>query len=209
MHLSPPGVWYGPLFACAVASLAASAGAAAPERVYRDKCAICHDDGGGGAPRLGVRPDWSSRLSQGRAVLHRNSIDGIPGTAMVARGGFPELTDAEVVAAVDYLLASVGVAPDLPLPPTGVRAAKAAGPAAPFRPVDDATLLRTAQAALAGEKDIAMNSVRIAAKDGVVTLAGVVENGDQIRRAGAAVAALQGVRRIENNLQTKGMFNWD
>lgn len=97
----------------------------------------------------------------------------------------------------------------MPLPPTGKRAASPARPAVPFQPVDDATLSRNAHAALAGEKDIVMNSVRIAAKDGVVTIAGVVENGDQIKRAGAAVAALQGVRRVENNLQTKGMFNWD
>lgn len=180
-----------------------------PSQTYHEKCAICHDGGGGGAPRIGNRAEWAGRLEQGRAVLHENTLKGIPGTAMVAKGGFPELSDAAVIAAVDFMLTTVGVRPGDPLPATRKVAIVAAKPAAPAQPVDDGTLAANVRSAIAREKDIVLSGMKIAAASGVVTLAGVVDTGDQIKRAAAAAAAVPGVARVENNLQTKGMFAWD
>jgi len=53
---------------------------------------------------------WEPRLEQGVATLYDHAINGYTGSAgmMPARGGNPTLSDAEVQAAVDYMLAAVG-----------------------------------------------------------------------------------------------------
>src|SRR5690606_2622334 len=71
-------------------------------------CSACHDSGAGEAPRIAVPADWTERFAAGRAALHANAIRGIPNTAMAPKGGFAELSDTEVVAAVDYMLARTG-----------------------------------------------------------------------------------------------------
>ncbi|MGH8620110.1 MAG: c-type cytochrome, partial [Burkholderiales bacterium] len=82
--------------------------AAAPptpgEATYRAACATCHDAGTAGAPRLGDRAAWAPRLKPGVEALYRVGLNGKPGTAMVAKGGYARLTDAEVRAAVDYMV---------------------------------------------------------------------------------------------------------
>lgn len=82
--------------------------AAAPlagEAPYKTACAACHDNGTAGAPRLGDRAAWAPRLKQGLDALYRVGLAGKPGTAMVAKGGYARLTDAEVRAAVDFMVA--------------------------------------------------------------------------------------------------------
>jgi len=87
-----------------------AAGAAHPaeplpgEAPYRTACAACHDSGTAGAPQLGDRAAWAPRLKQGMYPLYRAGLYGKPGTAMVAKGGYARLSDAEVRAAVDYLV---------------------------------------------------------------------------------------------------------
>jgi cytochrome c5 len=75
------------------------------EAPYRTACAACHDNGTAGAPRLGDRAAWAPRLKQGMDALYRAGLYGKPGTAMVAKGGYARLSDAEVRAAVDVLVA--------------------------------------------------------------------------------------------------------
>jgi len=94
----------------AAISLATAGGveAAAPppgEATYQTACASCHDGGTAGAPRLGDRAAWAPRLKQGMDVLYRVGLNGKPGTAMVAKGGYARLSDAEVRAAVDFMAA--------------------------------------------------------------------------------------------------------
>jgi len=76
------------------------------EKVYRLACAACHDSGTGGAQVIGDREGWRSRLDKGMDMLVRHSIDGFSGAVgdMPPRGGHPQLSDAEVEAAVCYLL---------------------------------------------------------------------------------------------------------
>ncbi len=77
------------------------------ERVFRADCATCHVRGKAGAPRVGHPDDWTKRLAHGRATLVKRAIQGYSGPAgdeMPARGGNDELTDAEVSAAVSYIL---------------------------------------------------------------------------------------------------------
>lgn len=89
----------------ATAGIAHAAAPSEGEVPYKTACAACHDQGTAGAPRLGDRAAWAPRLKQGVDALYKVGLAGKPGTAMVAKGGYARLTDAEVRAAVDFMVA--------------------------------------------------------------------------------------------------------
>lgn len=93
-----------------VAPVAAEATPAAPkpdlahgQQIYRQSCAVCHDKGIAGAPKLGDATAWSARLAQGMDVLYSTALRGKG--AMPAKGGNPSLADSDVKAAVDFMAA--------------------------------------------------------------------------------------------------------
>ncbi len=97
---------------CEAAQVAASSGSddaggepMGGEEVYSSACAGCHSSGAMGAPRLGNAGDWAGRIDKGTDTLYSNAINGI--NAMPAKGGNASLSDDEVKAAVDHMLASV------------------------------------------------------------------------------------------------------
>jgi len=75
--------------------------------VYGRACALCHAAGVAGAPKPGDKADWAPRIAQGVEVLYKHSIEGFTGArgVMPARGGNPTLTDDDVKAAVDFMVA--------------------------------------------------------------------------------------------------------
>ena len=77
---------------------------AAGERIYQGKCALCHDDGEAGAPRLGNPRQWSKRAGQSVEQLTSHAFDGFEGTwgEMPAQGG--DLSRDEIEQAVRYML---------------------------------------------------------------------------------------------------------
>lgn len=77
--------------------------------IWLGTCGNCHARGVAGAPLIGDTAAWAPRIVQEPAVLHAHAIDGYvgpDGTMMPARGGNPSLTDAQVRAAVDYMVAA-------------------------------------------------------------------------------------------------------
>jgi len=76
------------------------------EQVYKNTCSICHRVGLKGAPRLGDREDWVSRLAQGSEVLYGHAVNGYRGRkgSMPSRGSNAKLSENEVKAAVDYMV---------------------------------------------------------------------------------------------------------
>jgi c(7)-type cytochrome triheme protein len=74
--------------------------------VYTKVCTTCHATGLAGAPRYGNGGDWAPRLANGVPSLYQSALKGTP-KGMPAKGGHMTLPDAEVKAAVDYMLASV------------------------------------------------------------------------------------------------------
>src|SRR5690349_20535211 len=88
--------------------IASSTYAASGDEVYKSACSTCHDSGAGQAPRVTHRDEWVSRWQRGRDAMYEAGIKGVPNTAMAAKGGFSKLSDAEVKAAVDYILARTG-----------------------------------------------------------------------------------------------------
>jgi cytochrome c5 len=196
--------------------------AATGEAVYKAKCSACHDSGAGLAPRITVRADWIDREARGRNAMHESALKGIPSTAMGAKGGFMELSDAEVRETVDYMLTRVGFRDNLaaqPAKPTPVAPPPSQRAA---MPVDDATLVNRVAEAL--QKSLAPNArielyegeatlrgvtIRVGVRDGVVILSGAVEKSDLIPRAQAVTQAVAGVRRVESRLVAAGMFDFD
>ena len=75
--------------------------------VYQTVCAACHGAGIAGAPKVGDRAVWNSRIAKGTAALYKNSIEGYVGSAgvMPAKGGRVDLSDELIQAAVDYMVA--------------------------------------------------------------------------------------------------------
>ena len=76
------------------------------KQIYQRSCASCHDSGAGGAQVIGDRDGWRSRIAKEMEELLRHSIHGFTGAVgdMPPRGGDPTLDDAEVAAAVCYLV---------------------------------------------------------------------------------------------------------
>lgn len=71
------------------------------EEVYAS-CAACHDSGTLSAPIVGDVAGWAPRIAKGIEKLYSNAINGI--NNMPAKGGNGALSDAEVKAAVDYMV---------------------------------------------------------------------------------------------------------
>ncbi|MDP2263113.1 MAG: c-type cytochrome [Hydrogenophaga sp.] len=77
------------------------------KKVYNSVCAMCHAAGVAGAPKPGDKADWGPRIAQGNDTLYKHSIEGFTGAKgmMPARGGGSALTDDDVKAAVDFMVA--------------------------------------------------------------------------------------------------------
>jgi cytochrome c5 len=77
------------------------------EATYKQTCFACHAAGVAGAPKLGDKAAWGPRIAQGNDTLYMHSIKGFQGKAgmMPPKGGNMSLSDADVKAAVDYMVA--------------------------------------------------------------------------------------------------------
>jgi cytochrome c5 len=82
---------------------APAAGKADGKGIYEKSCAACHGTGVAGAPKLGDKAAWAPRLGGGADALAASAIKGK--NAMPPKGGNAALSDADVKAAVDYLIA--------------------------------------------------------------------------------------------------------
>lgn len=75
--------------------------------VFNNTCSMCHASGAAGAPKPGDQADWAPRIAQGTDVLYKHAIEGFTGAkgVMPARGGAATLSDDDVKAAVDHMVA--------------------------------------------------------------------------------------------------------
>ncbi|WP_314438461.1 c-type cytochrome [Massilia timonae] len=98
------------------AAPAATAPAAAPaiasadsgKKAYDAACIACHGAGIAGAPKFGDKAAWTARLGQGANVMYEHALKGFQGkTGFMPPKGGSTLPDAEVKAAVDYMVAAV------------------------------------------------------------------------------------------------------
>jgi len=79
------------------------------EKTYKMACSTCHNTGMAGAPKFGDKAAWKDRIAKGNDTLYEHAIKGFKGATgfKLAKGGRKDLSDADVKAAVDYLVGSV------------------------------------------------------------------------------------------------------
>ena len=80
--------------------LAADAGAT----LYEKQCKVCHEKGLLAAPVFGNKEAWAPRIAKGIDTLHMHSTKGF--NKMPAQAS-AEVSEAQVHAAVDYMVAAV------------------------------------------------------------------------------------------------------
>ncbi len=73
--------------------------------VYETTCMACHGTGVANAPKFGDKKAWAMHLMHGTEHVYENALKGKG--AMPPKGGNLTLSEAEVKAAVDYMLGAV------------------------------------------------------------------------------------------------------
>src|SRR3546814_2139638 len=76
--------------------------------IFNNLCTGCHTSGVGNAPTMD-KSHWAARITQGTETLYTHAIDGYTGPdggIMPPKGGNPALTDEQVKATVDWMLAN-------------------------------------------------------------------------------------------------------
>ena len=79
-------------------------------QVYRAVCIACHAPPGvGGAPALGDGNAWAARIAQGKDTLIDHALHGFSGSTgiMPMKGGRIDLSDEEIIGAVEYMVEQV------------------------------------------------------------------------------------------------------
>ena len=89
------------VFALGSLLLAVQANAGGKE-IYDGTCVACHGAGVLGAPKIGDKAAWAPRLATGVSTLHASALKGKG--VMPPKGGNAGLADADVTAAVDYMV---------------------------------------------------------------------------------------------------------
>ncbi len=77
------------------------------EQVVKAQCVKCHEEGVGGAPKIGDLEAWVQRIKQGLGYVVHSAIRGHGG--MPPRGGQANLTDAELRSAILYMYNPAGL----------------------------------------------------------------------------------------------------
>jgi cytochrome c5 len=86
----------------AAAAAAGKPGAADGKVVYDKVCVACHQVSVAGSPRMGDKEAWAPRIKTGTDSLLQSVIKGKG--AMPPRAGNPALSDAEIRAAVEFMV---------------------------------------------------------------------------------------------------------
>lgn len=75
-------------------------------QVFNEACNICHGAGIGGAPKIDDPALWEPRVAQGMDTLYQHALEGYTGEFgfMPAKGARMDLSDDEVIGAVDYMV---------------------------------------------------------------------------------------------------------
>jgi cytochrome c5 len=88
----------------ALGGAAVPAMAADGKATYDKTCALCHAAGVANAPKFGDKAAWAPRAATGKPALLASVIKGKG--AMPPKAGVATLQEADIQAAIDYMLAA-------------------------------------------------------------------------------------------------------
>lgn len=71
------------------------------EQIVNSSCVACHGTGALNSPKIGDKSAWGPRIAKGYETLIDHAINGF--NMMPARGGNPDLSDAEIAHAVAFM----------------------------------------------------------------------------------------------------------
>ena len=70
--------------------------------VWEQNCKVCHSVGLAGSPKFGDKKAWAKRLERGMPSIYQHALEGWGD--MPAKGGNPDLSEQQVLQAVDYMV---------------------------------------------------------------------------------------------------------
>ena len=73
--------------------------------IYKSACFACHDTGVAGAPKITDKASWAPRIATGKEALYNSALHGKG--VMPPKGGNITLSDEDIKATVDYIIATV------------------------------------------------------------------------------------------------------
>ena len=76
------------------------------ENTYKQVCAVCHQMGVAGAPKLGDKAKWAPLIKEGQVQLTAHGYVGVRG--MPAKGGKADLSVADFAASLVYMVNQSG-----------------------------------------------------------------------------------------------------
>jgi len=79
------------------------------QKIWAGTCQACHGLGEAGSPKITDKKAWAPRIAKGIETLRQHALEGFigpSGTMMPERGGNPELTDEQIIAAIEYMVAN-------------------------------------------------------------------------------------------------------
>jgi len=76
--------------------------AADGKAVYDKTCTVCHASGVANAPKFGDKAAWAPRVATGKDALLSSVVKGKG--AMPPRAGAADLSEADIKAAIDYMV---------------------------------------------------------------------------------------------------------
>jgi cytochrome c5 len=87
------------------AAPAAGGDTAKGQSIFNTTCTACHSTGAAGAPKIGDKTAWGPRLKDGMPAVYSFAMKGKG--AMPPKGGNASLSEADVKAAVDFMVSKV------------------------------------------------------------------------------------------------------
>ena len=104
IRLLPSALSLGGLLTLCLSGPLAAADAPPGKKVYESACMACHMTGVANAPKLGDQAAWAPRVAKGMDALLQSAIHGVAGTAMPPRGTCATCSDADLKAAVEFMV---------------------------------------------------------------------------------------------------------